>query len=269
MLKHIAVILRGQERTWGIIHPYIFKFYDSIATNVDYYFATWKLPDRDYSNTINTFKDRNLIAFELALAESITVPTRLNQAWRGPAYLTYRLLPHMRKRTNQITYDMIIDTRPDVIYKLRPNKSIITPEANTLYTSMLELHHNYIFDRKEIAISDHFFTYDFDTAQKLADRYIAECPYGNQIQHRRWLEENNIGLSTIDWIEAHITRPTIYKAIDNIEEDSGICYQLAEDWMNMSPEDKIELCNRFNIALPDYLDSETYHTQIYHFNFPQ
>ena len=35
-MKNIAVVLRGQVRTWHFNAPKVFDFYDKIADNVDY-----------------------------------------------------------------------------------------------------------------------------------------------------------------------------------------------------------------------------------------
>ena len=40
-MKNIAVVLRGQVRTWHFNAPKVFDFYNEIADNVDYYFVTW------------------------------------------------------------------------------------------------------------------------------------------------------------------------------------------------------------------------------------
>ena len=62
--NHIAVVLRGHVRTWHFIYPLVFKFYESIAENVDYYFITW---DTSNTNGIEeTFEGKNLIHFQVS-----------------------------------------------------------------------------------------------------------------------------------------------------------------------------------------------------------
>ena len=165
-------------------------------------------------------------------------------------------------------WSAIIDSRPDVLCRLK--NTPLTPLPNTIHTSKVELHNNCETGNPEVAIGDHFFMYDFDTCQKLADRHIASCPYGNHIQYRMWLEEQNIDINVIDWVEAYITRPNIDKIInDDIQNRMGEAYNLFEEWHHYSPEEKIAYCHKYNIALQDYLDTDTYHAQIYPFNRPQ
>ena len=60
MLNNIAVVLRGQYRTWGYVHPVVFDFYDKIAKNVDYYMVTWRqLGQYGFSNYFEPFEKYN------------------------------------------------------------------------------------------------------------------------------------------------------------------------------------------------------------------
>jgi hypothetical protein len=264
-MKKIAVILRGHIRSWKIIHEHAFAFYESLADEVDYYFTTYKIEGYDYSNVKNTFKNRNLIKFLLVPTEDRVNPNNIYNSWYGPAYLVYRILPYMRQHIKNTQYDAIIDSRPDVLCRLK--KTPLPPQTNTLHTHKVEIHNNYITGKDDLAIGDHFFMYDFETCIKLADRHIAPCPYGNQIQHRMYLEEQRIDLNVIDWVEAYITRPNIDKIInDNVVERMGECYDLFDEWNQMPSDEKIAYCHKYDIALQDYLDTDTYHSQIYKFH---
>ena len=132
------------------------------------------------------------------------------------------------------------------------------------------MHKHYDADTTEVAIADHFFMYDYDTCMKLADRHIAPCLISNQISHRAWLEEQKIDINVIDWVDAFITRPNVDKIINDqhLNDIMDECNQLGEEWHQMSSEEKIDYCNRYNIALNDYIDTDTYHCQIYHINQP-
>lgn len=267
MMKNIAVILRGHARSWTVIHQHAFKFYESLAENVEYYFTTYKLEDYDYANVKATFAGKKLIKFLLVPTEDRVNRKNIYNSWYGPAYLVYRILPYMRHRCKTTSYDAIIDTRPDILCRYRNNLKPLLPVANTLHTSKIELHKRYDIDTTEVAIGDHFFMYDYETCMKLADRHIAPCPLGNQIQHRQWLEEEGIDINVIDWVEAYITRPNIDKLIDNdIDARMGESYTLFEEWHQLSSKEKIDYCNKYNIALQDYIDTDTYHCQIYPFN---
>ncbi len=267
-MNNLAVILRGHSRSWPIIHKHAFEFYESLAYNVDYYFVTYKLDDYDYNHIKETFKDKNLIKFLLVPTENRAGnQNTMYNSWFGPAYLVYRILPYMRQRLKHVNYDAIIDTRPDVLCRMKENLTPLLPVPNTLHTHKLEIHTRHDTKDPEVVLADHFFMYDFETCLKLADRHTVLCPYGNHIQYRMFLEEENIELNTIDWVEAYITRPNVDKLInDNIIERMGECYTLFEEWGHYSSNEKIEYCEKYNIALNDYVDTDTYHAQIYKYN---
>lgn len=270
MMNRIAVLLRGHARSWTLIHKKAFSFYESLAYNVDYYFVTYKLDNFDYTNIKSTFKNRNLIKFLLVPTENrVGNPKNIYNSWFGPSYLAYRILPYMRLQSKKYSYDAIIDSRPDVLCRYRNNLTPLPPVPNTLHTHKIELHQRHDLGTYEVAIADHFLMYDYDTCIKLADRHIAPCPLGNQIQHRQWLEEQNIDINIIDWVEAYITRPNIDKIIDNdIDKRMGECYELFAEWHQLSSDEKINYCNKYGIALQDYIDTDTYHCQIYPINQP-
>lgn len=262
-MNRIAVILRGHIRSWNIIHKRVFEFYESLAYNVDYYFTTYKVDNFDYTKTKKSFEGKNLVKFLLVPTENrVGNENMIYNSWYGPAYLVYRILPYMRKRCKDYAYDAVFDSRPDVLPKLKHNLTPLRPEKNTLHTSGIELHKSYITKKYELAISDHFFMYDFETCQRLADRHIYPCPNGNQIEHRMWLEQNRINLSVIDWVEAYITRPNVDKLINTDLSEIGKCYELFNEWGNYTDSEKIEYCKKYEIALQDYLDTDTYHCQI-------
>lgn len=269
MMNKIAVILRGHARSWTLIHKKAFEFYESLAYDVEYYFVTYKIDNYDYAQVKNTFKNRTLVKFLLVPTEERNSGNlnHIYNSWYGPAYLVYRVLPYMRQRCKTVRYDAIIDSRPDVLCRFRNRLTPLPPLPNTLHTNKIELHKRYDLGTDEVAIGDHFFMYDYETCMKLADRHIAPCPLGNQIQHRQWLEEESIDINVIDWVEAYITRPNIDKLIDNnIDERMGECYDLFEEWHQLSSDEKIAYCNKYNIALQDYIDTDTYHSQIYAMN---
>ena len=56
-MKNIAVILRGHFRTWDYNHKEAFKFYESIAENVEYYFVTWQLENMFSKRITDSFQD--------------------------------------------------------------------------------------------------------------------------------------------------------------------------------------------------------------------
>ena len=265
--SHIAVVLRGHVRTWHYIYPLVFKFYESIAGNVDYYFITW-----DNSNTKGieeTFDGKNLIKF-------IIVPhTLLNKkfysSFLGPAWLGQHAISYINNRELELKkeYDLIVDTRPDVLcniklvnnqfnnmeYKISPldeKLDIILPGLNSLHISGIELHKTVGRDY-DIAIQDWFMMASSEIYKNLLCRY--ECEDGHlfsQIYLREFIEDLGINICIINWIDTIMVRPNVFKLDWKYSKDYDSMAHISRDWPNLSAEEKTNLCLEYDIELADY-----------------
>ena len=282
-LKHIAVVLRGHVRTWHFNAPKVFDFYDSVAENVDYYFITW-----DSSNTDGieeTFENQNIIHFQImphTLENAVMSKGEFHGKWYnghiGPPYMNSLILPHLRRREKKLNkkYDAIFDSRPDVL-PIRQKilfgdctgsyVPITAPEPNSIYITGLELQENMssispYSGQKDIAIQDWFFYMGSDEFETLNLRYMkdnfiyemGDGP-GTQIELREYIKDKNMFLCLHHWCKAHMMRPSIFK-LDWLDCKDINAIQIANiEWRPLSSEEKIKLCERYNISLSDYADT--------------
>lgn len=248
MLNHIAVILRGHVRTWRFICPYAFDFYDKLAYNVDYYFVSVQ-GCQEYTNIFGIFEGRHL---ETCL---LLEPTNdFSDSYRTSSYYSYMILPYKKRREKQVKYDLVIDSRPDVIPLLKENMPIIRPEENILYTTGFELHHNYRYNEKDIAINDWFFMSTSEVYDQMAQRWIEMNDQGNQITIRTFAEKSGYSVNRIPHVRAVMARPNIVEAIkEDGSLDSDKLGPLCAEWVLLSKEEKIRICELNHIPLPNYM----------------
>lgn len=249
MMDRIAVVLRGHIRTWNIINQDVFDFYSSVAKNVDYYFITWSLPNYDFVSVKNTFKNQNLLDFVI-----LPKVEQWYTSWYGPSVMTYMLRPYMEQRLKEVSYDAIIETRPDVAIRLRDNQFLPKVEENKLYVSQIEVHHSFVIQKQTIALSDFWFMSTYDVFKRMSERFIVYPHHGNQIDYRLYAEKENIGINTLtNTIETILTRPNCYPIKGQIKDRFTELYQMHEDWSRMSSQNKIKMCHEQNINVNDYV----------------
>jgi len=282
-MKNIAVVLRGHVRTWHFNAPKVFEFYDSVAENVDYYFITW-----DSSNTDGieeTFKDKTLIHFQImphTLDNAIMSKGEFHGRWYnghlGPAYMNSLILPHLRRQEKKINkkYDAIFDSRPDVLpirqKILFGNQTggyvpITAPQPNSIYITGLELQESMSTispyrGQKDIAVQDWFFYMGSDEFETLNLRYhkdnfihkLDQGP-GTQIELREYIKDKNMFLCIQDWSRGYMMRPNVFRLDWLDSKDLTTILDTNREWPNLLKDEKIENCERYNIALSDYMDT--------------
>lgn len=246
MLNHIAVILRGHMRTWRWIHPFVFEFYDKLAYNVDYYMLSYMGSSLN-TNVLGSFEGRNLIT-----CKYITPSTDFNDSFVNAAYLSYLLLPYKHKREKQVSYDMVIDTRPDVLPVFKPDKHIHLPEPNVLYITGFELHHNPKYGYYDLGVEDWFFASTSEVHDRMVERFIEDNSQTNHITIRHVAEQNGFSVNKLDYVKAYMARPNIEEAIVNGKLEIGKISALQSLWGQMQREEKIRLLEEKRIPLMDY-----------------
>lgn len=247
MLNHIAVILRGHVRTWRWVQKYAFEFYDKIAHNVDYYFISWQGCEEN-TNIVGSFEGRHLEKC-LLLAPNSDFP----DSYKSPAYTSYMMIPYKKQREKYVQYDMVIDTRPDVIPLLQKNASIIKPEPNILYTAGYELHTNPVYNTPDIAVKDWFFASTSEVYDQMAHRWIAKNDQTNQITIRTYAEEYGFYVNKLPYVRAFMARPNITEAIrPDGSLDTDQLSPLCANWVNLSSEEKINIMAKNDIPLNNY-----------------
>ena len=246
----IAVMLRGHVRTWHYIYPLVFDFYDNLGGTVDYYFCTW-----DTSNTKGveeTFKGKNLISFQI-LPHDFEPPARhlkdtgmlgkYYTSMLGPPYMNKMMEPYLDAKEKEMGkfYDVVFDTRPDILPAIKNELTPIFPELNAVVVTGLEVHTN-------LTIPSH------DSDNWL---YKASEGPGCQIEYREYVTAQELKLCTNDWIQAQMIRPNCF-ALDWIYRNKADAIQVsAMEWAPLEKEEKIRLCERYGVALSDYTDTHS------------
>jgi hypothetical protein len=252
MLNHIAVMMRGHVRTFRKIYPRIFEFYESIAKNVDYYFITWQ-GSQVNTNNRQIFENRNLVA-QVFMQPNIDFGA---DSYKSSSYLAYMLLPYKHAREKEVYYDLVFDTRPDVIPVKLPNRPIFTPENNTLYVTQFDLHPNFRYNFYDIAVQDWFMAMSSKVYDQMAERFICYNDQGVQITIRTYAEENNINICTMPY-QGYMIRPNVLDQLvdDKVPLDFNFNNNIA-NWHSMPSDKKIEYCMKLGIPLTDYQTGST------------
>jgi len=248
-MKNIAVILRGHYRTWDYNHKEAFKFYESIAENVEYYFVTWRFDNMFTKRITDSFDDNNQKLIKLLC---IYPDGLYYNSWQGPSWLNYAIIPYKRQREREITYDAVFDTRPDIIYKRIENKIVLLPEPNTLYITKYEPQLG-PDGNKHIGIEDHFMMSTSNVHDRMCIRHAYRDDIGCQSQILKLATEFGIQTAVINWVIDSIVRPTAFANIPDPKKYFESDYRKIERaWGNMPLEQKLTLLKNHAIDSEDY-----------------
>ena len=250
MMNNIAVVLRGHYRTWGYVHPAVFDFYDKIAKNVDYYVVTWRYDGQFTNQFIKPFKkyNKNLVKFLTVYPDNTYYTSYL-----GPSYLSYQIIPDILSNHYKNKYDFVFNTRPDIIYRIRPGKSL-TLKEDTFYTTDYVCQPDGRNDTYHIGVEDHLFASSFDVHSIMNMRHneIETMGCHNQILYRA--TEYGIKTAAMHNVQAHIVRPTAFEMCpDSLNYFNGNYFSYSMDWFNMNKEDKLRLIQKYSIPEQDYI----------------
>lgn len=255
MIKNIAVILRGHIRTWDLVHPSVFQFYDSFNCNVDYFVSTWNTPNLKIDKIINAFEKYNKTN-NLKKVLKVDLDKDNYETFHGPALLSSKILPFLMEEHNKTPYDMLVDTRPDIIYS-RNEKSIssVFPEKNTLYTTSLTNLYNVKTEKFNVGIHDWFLVSTPEVFKKLCNRINIQTKDLTDNHHDfvKCCINNNVKISsTLDWVNVLIIRPTnnvIFPPHPDLISDAN----LSPNWTNLTTDEKIKILIEQDIEIYDYV----------------
>jgi hypothetical protein len=251
-MKNIAVILRGHYRTWDYNHKEAFKFYESIAENVEYYFVTWRFENMFTKRITDSFEDNGKKLIKLL---TIYPDDLYYNSWQGPSWLNYAIIPYKKQRELEIVYDAVFDTRPDIIYKRINNKIVSLPEPNTLCVTRYEPQVG-PDGKKHVGIEDHFMMSTSDVHNRMCIRHIYRDEIGCQSQILKLATDFGIHTALIDWVRDSIVRPTAFASIPNPENYFNIDYTVVErEWGFLPVEQKLALLKHHAIREEDYTTS--------------
>jgi len=257
MWNNIAVVLRGHLRTWMWNSPAVFDFYNSIAHNVDYFVTTWETP--------NLRQEKIEISFEKANIEpkcylKVGYQDREYTSWGGPALLSLHALPYMRQQHRQTPYDVVFDTRFDVVPHRFPDIPLTPIQKNTLYTTLFT---NLLdkFGDRNIGMMDHMLVSQFEVFESMCDRIIVgsqdtkEC----HVDMLEFAKKQGFNVSnSLPWMNAFMTRPS-----DGLRWESPYAFgdpmakpldpEPCEMWEGLTVAKRLELLKMFNIEDIDYV----------------
>jgi len=255
MMDNIAVMLRGHIRTFGYTHDLIFKFFDKVAKNVDYYIATWK-PSSTYLSPYGFFKGKNLVAYK-----NMDIVQDYYSCYLSPAFLSLMLLPDKKQRERQVKYDAVFDTRFDVAPFLlkdktssaKIEKTILKPRPNTVYTFQYELHNNPSTNLLDIAVSDWFFMMDSPTYDKLIERMAVPDIHSSQIGYFKFAVDNNINVNICDYVYPIMVRPDMLYT----DKTKGNLFQSLKEqhgnWGRLGYFEKLRILEENRVSSFDYI----------------
>jgi hypothetical protein len=256
MMDRIAVMLRGHMRTWEYLKPAAVEFYESIAHNVDYYAASWD-SSTHHDGLLRALNGLNVIA-------AIVVPEhpQYYSSWSGPAWLSYNLIPYKRVREKEVKYDAVFDTRPDVIYQLNEGLSVLPPQPNTLYTTLLTNLKGNLSEPDSlyhIGLKDHFFMMTSEVYDIHAQRFLTGTPNGCHAELLDMCGREKLHACVMDWVTAEITRPNAITKIPdpkdyfNNKKTKTNWADIQHEWTSMPLTEKLEILKCNNIAPGDYV----------------
>lgn len=246
----IAVFLRGHKRIWEYTKRNILEFCNGLSDQVDYYVAVWQNYEKpeEIISMQSDFPNDRLKAFIIATDIDIN-----GGAGKGPAHLSsvlssYRLVEEVCSKQK---YDLILDTRFDVVFKKICNITIPSPftigstqvdQDLGLYKGMED--YCFVADRLVHTIWCHRVYQTHDPYRKL--------PYIGHAWFTEYAKMYGIKPYNIPWFKAYIVRPS-YATVD-IDTIFEKYHELDYPWHCMTNEEKKKIILDIGCYLDEYLN---------------
>jgi len=256
MLKKIAVILRGHRRTWDYTKQTIFKFFEDKAEIVDYYVSWWRTGSASYESINNDFQGRRLKACKLT--EEIN---RYCDPFYSPCFLSNLLIKEISEEelsSNQC-YDLIIETRPDVIhYSHSYSSRWFCPDRSIGFTK-IDIDKGRVIgltDHCYVAKSHSLFLYNTKVHLDIDYNFDPPLQLGHHTFYLRFMEYVHLEYWENPWFNSMIVRPTICEFPEYIMDSF---YRSCDTWKYLSKQERIAVIQKANIPVSDYnLHLDTY-----------
>jgi hypothetical protein len=258
-IDRLAVIIAGEFRTWKVASKYLFSFFQERAVQVDYYFATWnvsetlqaynvseKSPVTD-KDILEIFKDynQNLVSYKIMDRIGNHATTFYNQAWLSKIG---NILKRKNEIENNIIYDQVVETRPDLYFRKN--------DKNWIIFNDLECSNNHFYlDSGLQGVNDVYFRSNSITNDILADRYYFKIPYMNECIHWQFVNHHSV-LSDIFYNRKILVNKTEY----NREYDFNVCIRPNTPTNENLDEAEYEYLDQFVIEYSSHKKFRTIHS---------
>lgn len=259
MFKNIAVLLRGHIRTWEYNAPVMFDFFDKIGVNVDYYIATWKTPNVRQRKILQAFDQANKKFKQLLL---VNYQEGSYTSWSGPAHLSLQMMPYMRQQHRKTPYDVVFDTRPDVLAKLVKDIPItVNPDTlySTAWTNLVDCRGD-----RNIGVMDHMLVSKFNVFEAMCDRITInsrdtrEC----HVEILSWAKSHGFSVSNCTpWMNTAMIRPADVVRTPNAFTMFTPQLQINEsqlNWVDCTVEQRVAIMKEQDIESYDYITNNSF-----------
>ena len=250
-LEKIAVILRGHKRTWKFTKDTILKYFKDKADRVDYYISWWNVGDVSKEQIIQDFAGYSLKKIVLA-----DYKPEYGDPFYGPAYLSDLVVNDIFEEEvlSNKKYDLIIDTRPDVIHYSRlmePLKWSCPPWS----IGFVRIEHK---DKSIHGLDDHCFIGNSASLalwnkrifmdMTLSDRLNLEK--GHHSLYNTFTENYNLHKFEIPWFHSFIVRPSICEIYPSVRVEDF--YTAETIWQQSKIIDRKAILEKAGISNQEY-----------------
>lgn len=243
----IAVVIRGQYRTWNFCKQQLFHVFETRYTDVHWHFVTWQdsVNHERQSMIEQDFHDKQL---------HLTIINREGQdynSWSGQRRLGMEVA---EKLSN---YPTIFELRPDVFLDMNDDQKFPDNTPNTLYVTGLRERMELVGEsgayKRELrsSFNDWFYIQDGSTLQKLSRSFYEPMRIeGPRVQLLDVARQHDIDIQDIsDVVTPQVIRPTYLP---------HALFGHEKHWMGLTRQQKKDLLNELNIAHQDYITNNRF-----------
>lgn len=273
VFNRIAVVLRGHLRTWPHNKHLVKKFYSTISHEVDYYVVLWEYEQTKQYNITQDFQTSELVKYQLVPVPDNPDDTEgLYNGWRGPAHLASLALPEIARRK----YDMVFETRPDIIPVLNHRLTPTAPSYHEYYTTNISIvnllsdkpsANNACLDDWMLMMHPDRYLDVVQRVQGVQKHFFQEMKtYTHQRALALYIQHLGMKIWRPKWMTAFFTRPNTIEHLSDINFDEGWwpwspvgsgpdCNRLItyhNEWNTLPVGTKFRLLNKYGLGMEDW-----------------
>lgn len=279
--QRIAVVIRGHLRTWNYTKKHIQQFFAGISQQVDYYVIFWDYEQTRKHNIIQDFPENNLVKYLL-----VPIPQDnghwtegLYNGWAGPAYLAKHAYPEIGEQE----YDVIFETRPDVIPVRNYSVYPVAPTYHQYFTSeipIIRLNPAEEYNKNHVGLDDWMYIVHPKRYSQIVERknVIAGDPelmntwstYGHQRALPKYIQKCGMKIWRAQWMKTFFARPNCIPYLEESDFTDGWqrhistapepkctkLHGLSLDWgTKLSNQQKMEFIDKYNLGKEEWGNS--------------